>query len=112
VIQADGTVDLIRNGLADIAPAGRWDNGLGTLDKFDYQFRLDFISGDPLVYDPPFDSAENDNVWLLASASAQFWAIEEDFGTAEAVCTLRIRDKNTLVEIDTASVTIGAQRTS
>ena len=104
-VDVDGFVYNIRAGIAMPSIIGSWDNGLGTLSKDDYQFRLDTITG-------TIDFGDSVDVWLPASLSDDFWEVQEDFGIKTFTGTLRVRlATSPFTEYDTASVTLEAERT-
>jgi hypothetical protein len=98
-VDADGAIERFTS-TGNQGDIGRWDNGLGTLNKADYQFRLDTISGSVEVGSDPVDT------WLAASAGLNFWRVrEQGIGTERFTGTLRVRlAVSPFTEYDTASV--------
>ncbi len=101
-IDADGGIEGIKR-TGNIGDVGRWDNNLGTLSKVDYQFRFDTDD----VIPGPGSTSDDFNVWLPASAFLQSFYIEIEFnGDFTTVGTIRVRDASTLVEYDSASMSM------
>lgn len=104
-IDADGGIE--RNVHTSFpSDIGRWDNGLFTLNKADFQFRLDTIGGS-------IDVGDATDVWLPASAGLNYWRIEESFGYQIFTGTLRVRlATSPFTEYDSASLTLETERTN
>lgn len=106
IVDPDGFVYQFRatvGGLPSII--GRWDNGLGTLSKINYQFRLDTISG-------VIDAGDPTDIWITQNIGTDQWEVQETFGISTFVGTLRVRlASSPFTEYDTASVTLEAERT-
>lgn len=108
-VDADGGIEkFISSG--NQGDFGRWDNGIGTLNKADYQFRLDTFSegGRGL-----FGASDPVDVWLPASAGLHAWWVEVDAGfTASYAGLLRVRlAVSPFTEFDSASVNLSAEST-
>ena len=101
-MRADGTIyELKRSGATLI---GRWDNGLATLDKADYQFRFDTTDTLP----GPGLTSQDFNTWVAASASVQAFYIEIDSNGEFTVSgTVRVRKATSpFTEYDTAALSM------
>lgn len=103
-VDADGGIERIVHDSAAF-DIGRWDNNLYTLNKADFQFRLDTIGG-------TIDIGDATDVWLPASAGLNFWRIEETFGYQVFTGTLRVRlATSPFTEYDSASLSLETERT-
>lgn len=101
-IDSDGGIEAFKSS-GNQGDIGRWDNGLGTLDRADYDFRLDIISGSA-----NWSGSDAVNTWI-AGTSLIAWAAEElGFGEESFSATLRIRPTGGGADFDTASVTCTA----
>lgn len=105
-IDADGGIEWFDSG-GNNGDTGRWD-GNATLNKADYQFRLDTSVGS--INWGPSDSTD---IWLPASAGLNVWAVEETgIGISTFSGTLRVRlAVAPFTEFDTASVMLQAEAT-
>jgi hypothetical protein len=69
-IDADGAIEAFTNN-GNEGDVGRWDSGLGSLNKADYQFRFDKVSG--LGSEGPLSDPWG--VWLPATAGLNVFSI-------------------------------------
>jgi hypothetical protein len=106
-IDADGGIESFLSSVegGNQGDIGRWDNGLGTLDIADYDFRFDVTSG--AVNGISFAA----NTWHPGSGGLINFSVTENFGVQTATGTLRMRPAGGGADIDTASLTLGAERT-
>ena len=105
-LDADGAIEgFTKDG--NQGDIGRWDNGLGTLNKADYQFRIDTTSGNLDVNSDPAD------VWLPASAALDAFWVEVQSGFRENFQgILRVRlAVSPFTEFDTCSVILLSEST-
>lgn len=105
-IDADGGIEGFNDSSGNLGDIGRWDNGLGTLTKSDYQFRLDVISG---ILASGSDATDT---WLPASAGLNSWFASTSFGIRDFEGTLRVRlAVSPFTEYDSESVNLYAEST-
>lgn len=99
-IDADGAIEKITQDGND-GDVGRWDNNIGTLNKADYEFRFD---GSDTFKDP---NSDDFNVWIPANAGLDYFGLAI-FGNGDHTVngTIRVRDATTLVEYDSASMSM------
>ena len=100
-VDADGAIEaFIQSG--NQGDIGRWD-GNNSLNKADYQFRLDTTSGN-------IDAGDATDTWLAASGGLNSWqVIETGLGTETFTGTLRVRlAVSPFTEYDSASVNLTA----
>jgi hypothetical protein len=104
-VDADGGIEKYINA-GNQGDIGRWDNGLMSLDKSDYQFRLDTITGTT-------DNGDALDTWLPAIAGFNHWDREvTGTGNKNFTGTLRMRLAiSPFTEFDTAAVTLHAEAT-
>lgn len=103
-VDADGGIEAYKftGNQGDI---GRWDGG-ASLDKADYQFRLDTITGN-------IDGGYATDVWLAAQPGFHNWdVLETGAGNEFFTGTLRVRLAiSPFTEYDSASVSLYAEST-
>lgn len=100
-VDADGAIETyIQAG--NQGDAGRWD-GNNSLNKADYQFRMDTVSGSTTGGDAT-------DTWLAASGGLNSWEVfEGGLGVESFSGTLRVRlAVSPFTEYDSASVTLNA----
>lgn len=104
-IRANGTVYAVRSGGTDFL-LGRWDAGLFTLNKANYQFRLDLLSGG-------LTGGDAINSWIAANSGTDLWEVlVATTGIEDFTGTIRIRlGVSPFTEYDSASVSLYAERT-
>ena len=99
-IAADGSIDEIIEA-GNQGDIGRWDNGLMSLNRNDFDFRADKISGDSL---DTTGSGDPENTWILGSTAPRFQTRVTGSGRKVFVGTLRMRDTGGGGDHDTASL--------
>jgi hypothetical protein len=104
-IVADGSIDALINA-GNQGAIGRWDNGLMSLNRNDFDFRADKISGDDLDTSFPGDPQ---NTWILGSTAPVFQVKVTGSGSDIFVGTLRIRPTGGGADHDTASLRLEAE---
>jgi hypothetical protein len=100
-IEADGTIDAQSSIDGTTPGVGRWDNGLGTLTRSDYQFRFD-SSQSPASSSDPF------NTWVSGFLMQGFFIELGSFGSKSTIPpggTIRVRKATSpFTEYDSADM--------
>lgn len=104
-IDVDGAIEEFINA-GNQGDIGRWDNGLMSLDRSDFDFRADKISGDDL---DTTGLGKPQNTWILGSAFPVFQVRVTNFGSDIFVGTLRVRPTGGGGDLDTASLRLEAE---
>jgi len=99
-IEADGTITRFTSTTSNIL-VGRWDGGCGILDRADYDFRADRISGAA-----DFDGANKESIWYSGVGLVAYSLLFVGFGVKSISSTLRVRPTGGGVDIDTAPLSI------
>jgi hypothetical protein len=101
-MSADGAIEGFKGG-GSIGDIGRWDGGSGSLDRSDYDFRLDHISGSLS------GTCDSQDVWI-AGSTAPSWCVHVavPIGLERFEGTLRVRPSGGGADFDTANVQLEA----
>ena len=106
-IASDGSIDEIIEA-GNQGDIGRWDNGLMSLTKADFDFRADKISGDNL---DTTGSGDPQNTWIPGNTAIRFQTRVTGSGRKVFVGTLRMRDTGGGADHDIASLRLETEST-
>ena len=100
-INADGTIQKVVQG-APLAILGRWDGGVGSLTRSDYDFRADKVTGSGTL-----NGGYNQGVWYNGVSIIEFSISTADRRVWNG--TVRVRPAGGGSDIDTAPLSIDVE---